>query len=101
MDPEYVADLLQITDDANRDLDRELSERSIPGRLDRLFENCREKLRRGSGEWVSWSVLRPAYRDRQIWGERVWALLVADPLVETAEEQCGLQLRRKARWIAA
>lgn len=62
----------------------------------RLVKNANRHL--VGEDWVNWSSLRPAHRDRAEWGELVWEALEADPTVETREVDAGRgKTRREAR----
>lgn len=67
-------------------------------RVSRLYSLAKAKIVRADGEWVSWRDLRPAYRDRDQYAERLWSSLAADPEVQTRTSYVKGGLRREARY---
>ena len=66
-------------------------------KMARLVKNARGVLLRQKGEWVTWQALRPAYRDREEYGEALWDALSEMDDIETEETGHGPQVRRKMR----
>jgi hypothetical protein len=82
---------------AARRSDERATEEVVKEKLAKLVKNARGALLRADGEWVNWSVLRPAHRDREEYEEAVWEALIETEGVKYEEEQRGSQVRRKAR----
>ena len=68
-------------------------------RLDKMYDSANDIARRGNGEWVPWQNLRPAFRDRETYSERLWQLFVEDPDMETQVIQHGARVRRAVRFV--
>lgn len=66
--------------------------------LERLYGTAYEIARRGDGEWVPWQNIRPAFRDRETYSDRLWQLFVEDPDMETRAIQHGARVRRAVRF---
>lgn len=67
-------------------------------RLLKMYDNAYETIRLEGGEWVPWQKLRPPFRDRETYNERLWSLFVEDPDVETRAVQHGGRVRRAVRF---
>ena len=65
-------------------------------KLEHLFNSARDMLFRDGG-WLNWQDLRPAHRDREVYGERVWIMMTEDSSLETEEQPYGSRIRRRAR----
>lgn len=74
-----------------------VSEEVATDKMRRLMKNARAKLVQADGDWVLWHDLRPAYRDREMWGEALWEAITNDDEIETDEQVTGRQTERKAR----
>lgn len=67
-------------------------------KLNRLTELALRKIIRANGEWVNWTELRPAHRDRDSYSELVWIALAANPNIETRTSPNGIGFSGSARY---
>ena len=69
-------------------------------KLKRFTVFAKKKLMRADGDWVLWTDLRPAYRDRAEYNEPLWNALTGDPDLETRTTlpPRGSGVRREARY---
>lgn len=67
-------------------------------RLNKMYDSAYDIVRRGDGEWVPWQNIRPAFRDRETYSDRLWQLFVEDPDMETRAIQHGARVRRAVRF---
>jgi hypothetical protein len=74
-----------------------VSEEVSADKMKRLMKNARTKLVQADGDWVQWYLLRPAHRDREMWGEALWEALAHDEEIEVDEQKVANQTNRKAR----
>lgn len=74
-----------------------VSEEVSADKMKRLMKNARTKLVAADGEWVKWHDLRPAHRDREMWGEALWEALGNDEDIEVEEHETARQTERRAR----
>ena len=77
--------------------DERVNEEVSADKMRRLMKNARAKLVQADGDWVMWHDLRPAHRDREMWGEALWEALANEEDIETHEEETPRQTVRKAR----
>lgn len=68
-------------------------------KIHRVYVSARQRLMAADGEWVPWQTLRPAYRDRDILTEPLWARLDEDPEIEAESFLHGSLIRRRARYV--
>lgn len=67
-------------------------------KLQRFTVYAKRKVVRAEGDWVSWTDLRPAYRDRDLYSELLWETLTEDPELETRTTPFGPSVRREVRY---
>ena len=92
-----VAEAAFLKKKAARSSDERVSEAVSDEKLKRLVKNTRSTLLGKMNQWVDWSTIRLAHRDRAEYAEPVWQAIIEMDDVEHEEEPHGQRVHRKVR----
>lgn len=67
-------------------------------KLTRFVTYAKKKIMRADGDWVRWTNLRPAHRDRDRYTEPLWNALTQDPDLETRTSLAPAGVSREVRY---